>query len=213
MISAIILQHLHQRQSGIAQPAPLVHFFCSRSAAEPERSDARDILRSLAKQVSLTEKGDSLRLPLVQVYDERRNEAGHTGERPAPLTVEDCIDVICEVGRASPLRIVIDGLDECNSQQREILLDGLKQIRQRCRDVVKTLVSSRHEVDIAVYMEQGVSLEVTPQSNDEDLKQFVNARVEGFIEKWSTMHDDSADALEKLGEEITEKLMSGSQGM
>ncbi|OQE06082.1 hypothetical protein PENVUL_c020G06499 [Penicillium vulpinum] len=112
-----------------------------------------------------------------------------------------------------PFTIVIDALDECSSQQRRVLLEALEEIRQRCRDVVKIFVSSRHEEDIAVSFKKGEILEVTCQANNEDLKQFVETEVERFVKRWSTMHDESTAVLQKLGEDIKEALMTGAQGM
>ncbi|KAJ5150759.1 uncharacterized protein N7500_010948 [Penicillium coprophilum] len=181
----------------------------------PNEPTPQDIMRSLVKQISLTREENDCRVrcPLLKVYKSRQAEASHTGERPAPLTVEDCVEVICEIGRATPLTIVIDALDECSSQERRILLEALEEIRQRCRDVVKIFVSSRYEEDIAVAFKKGETLEVTFQSNHEDLKQFVEIEVERFVKRWSTMHGESDLALHKLGEDIKEALMTGAQGM
>ncbi|KAJ5611907.1 ankyrin repeat-containing domain protein [Penicillium herquei] len=212
-LAATVIQNLDQRNKGVAQTAPIAHFFCSRNPAEPERCDSQGILQSLAKQLSIVRDGSHIRRPLVEAYQKRKKEAGQIGEGPLPLTVEECIDIICEVGRATPLTIVIDGLDECSSHQREVLLGSLKEIRHRCRDVVKTFVSSRQERDIAVYIGKGEVLEVTPQLNDADLERFVRSRVEGFIKKWCSMHDESAQELQKLEEGITEKLLKSAQGM
>ncbi|KAJ5373354.1 hypothetical protein N7517_005360 [Penicillium concentricum] len=214
-LAAVIIQHLRQQSGGASQPAPIAHFFCSRNLAEPERTDPQDIIRSLVKQVSLTREGNVFRVrsPLLKAYKSRQAEASHTGERPAPLTVEECVEIMCEIGRATPFTIVIDALDECTSQQRRILLQALEGIRQRCRDVVKIFVSSRYEEDIAVSFKKGDILEVTSQTNYEDLKQFVEVEVETFVKRWSTMHGESIAVLQKLGEDIKEALMTGAQGM
>jgi hypothetical protein len=150
----------------------------------------------------------------VEAYQVRREDASHTGGSPAPLTVEECVEQICEVGRTTPFTIVIDALDECGSQRREIVLDALEDIRQRCRDIVKIFVSSRHEEDIAVHFGKGEIVKVTPAANDEDLKHFVKIQVEGFVKKWSTMHDESTVVvLQQLEKEITDVLVTGAQGM
>jgi uncharacterized protein YqfB (UPF0267 family) len=168
----------------------------------------------LLKQISLTEeKGVGVRSPLLEAYKSRQAEESHTGERPAPLSVEECAEVMCEIGRVTPFTIVIDALDECSSQQRRILLEALEQVRQRCRDIVKIFVSSRHEEDISVSFKKGEVLEVTSQANHEDLKRFVEVEVERFVKRWSTMHDESTAVLQKLEEEIKEALMTGAQGM
>lgn len=208
-----MIQHLHRHGSGASQPAPIAHFFCSRNSAEPERSDSQHILRSLTKQVSLIREEPYLRRPSVEAYQVRRDEVSHAGERPAPLTVEECIELICEIGRTTPFTIIIDALDECSSQQRRILLDALEEIQQRCRDVVKTFMSSRHEEDIAAYFGNGEVLEATSSANDEDLKRFVQVGVESFVKKWSTVHDEPTTVLQQLEKDIFKALVTGAKGM
>ncbi|GLA81291.1 hypothetical protein AtubIFM56815_004934 [Aspergillus tubingensis] len=212
-LSAIVVKYLHRQSSGISKPAPIAHFFCSRSPAEPERSDAREILRSLLKQVSLIEGERTIRLPSVEAYQVRRAEASHTGEKPAPLTVEECVELICEIGRGTPLTIVIDALDECSSQQRGIIIEALKEIRRQCRDIVKIFVSSRHETDIAAHFEGGEIFEITPTVTEEDISQFIRAEVHSFINKWSKLHEEPIPLLQRLEEEIIDKLVAGAQGM
>ncbi|KAJ9306207.1 hypothetical protein DTO217A2_4323 [Paecilomyces variotii] len=157
-------------------------------------------------------KGTSLRRPAVEMY-QKRQEASHIGERPTPLTVEESVDLICEHGRTTSFTIIIDALDECGSHQRRIVLDALEDIRQRCRDVVKIFVSSRHEEDIAVYLCNGEVLEVTSQVNEKDLKRFVKTHVENFVTRWSTMHDETTATLQQLEKDITNVLVTGAQGM
>ncbi|GLA57796.1 hypothetical protein AtubIFM55763_003038 [Aspergillus tubingensis] len=212
-LSAIVVKYLHRQSSGISKPAPIAHFFCSRSPAEPERSDAREILRSLLKQVSLIEGERTIRLPSVEAYQVRRAEASRTGEKPAPLTVEECVELICEIGRGTPLTIVIDALDECSSQQRGIIIEALKEIRRQCRDIVKIFVSSRHETDIAAHFEGGEIFEITPTVTEEDISQFIRAEVHSFMNKWSKMHGEPIPLLQRLEEEIIDKLVAGAQGM
>ncbi|KAJ9360367.1 hypothetical protein DTO027B9_1351 [Paecilomyces variotii] len=158
-------------------------------------------------------KGTSLRRPSVEMYQKRQEEASHVGERPAPLTVEETVDLICEHGRLTPFTIIIDALDECGSQQRGVILNALEDIRQRCRDVVKIFVSSRHEEDIAAYFRKGEVLEVTSQLNEKDLKRFVKRQTENFVRRWSTMHDETTAALQQLEKDITNVLVTGAQGM
>ncbi|GLA12779.1 hypothetical protein AnigIFM62618_008735 [Aspergillus niger] len=180
---------------------------------EPERSDAREILRSLLKQVSLIEGDKTIRLPSVEAYQERRAEASHTGERPAPLTVEECTELMCEIGRATPLTIVIDALDECNPQQRGIIIHALEEIRRQCRDVVKIFVSSRHEADIAAHFNGGEVSEVTASANEKDLNRFIGIQVESFVQRWSTIHEEPIPLLQQLEKEIREALVAGAHGM
>ncbi|RDH36215.1 ankyrin repeat-containing domain protein [Aspergillus welwitschiae] len=77
-----------------------------------------------------------------------------------------------------------DALDECNSQQRGIIIHALEEIRRQCRDVVKIFVSSRHEADIAAHFNRGEVSEVTASANEKDLNRFIGIQVESFVQRW-----------------------------
>lgn len=119
----------------------------------------------------------------MEAYQVRRDEASHAGERPAPLTVEECLELICEISQTTPFTITIDALGECISQQWRILLGTLEEIQQQCQDVVKTFMSSQHEEDIAAYLGNGEVFKVTSSANDGDLKRFVKVGVESFVKR------------------------------
>jgi hypothetical protein len=212
-ISAAVIQHLRLHSSSVSHPTPIAHFFCTRDTAEPERRDPREVLLSLIKQLSLTRDEDLIRRALVEEYQKRRQEASHVGEYPTSLTLEECVELICELGRTTPVTLVIDALDECNSQQRAVLLEALGDVRQKCRDVIKIFVSSRYEEDIAAHFGKGEILSVTAKSNEEDLKHFVGTQVGSFVKRWSTIHDETAGTLQQLESEINDTLVAGAQGM
>lgn len=211
--SAIVIQHLRLRGSSACHPPPIAHFFCSRDPTEPGRSDPREILRSLVKQLSLTRDKELVRTPLVEEYRKRRQEANHIGESPASLSVEECIELICELGRTTAITLVIDALDECSSLQRAVILKALEEVRQRSRDVVKIFLSSRYEDDIAAHVKKRQILSVTSKATDDDLKRFVAGRVSAFMKRWSTIHDEDADTLNALEKEMVDTLVTGAQGM
>lgn len=50
--------------------------------------------------------------------------------------------------------IVIDALDECNSNERQYLLDSIEQILQDSFSLVKIFVSSRDDQDIVCTLRQ-----------------------------------------------------------
>lgn len=212
-INTAVIRHLRQHSSNISDPAPVAHFYCSRDPAEPECSDPREIFRSLAKQLSLAGDGRFIRHQTVEKYQKRQEEARHAGETSASLAVEECTELICELGRTAPVTLVIDGLDECRLQQRAVLMDSFDEVHHNCRDVVKIFVSSRHKEDITGRYGNEAVFNVTSKANEADLEQFVKTHAEKFVKRWSAMHDETAETLQQLEKEITDTLIAGSQGM
>ncbi|SPB47113.1 unnamed protein product [Aspergillus niger] len=178
-----------------------------------QRSDAREILRSLIKQLSLSVSKDLMRTPVVEEYRKRLQEATYYGEGPAALSVERCTELLCELGQSAPIMLVIDALDECDSQQRTILQQTLEEMRQSCRDLVKIFVSSRYEEDIATGFRHKRTLCVTPRDTEDDLKHFIDLHVSRFVLRWSVLHSEASDKLQQLEKSLKETLNTGAQGM
>lgn len=211
---AAVIEKLRDQVRDPLSTVPLAYFFCSSNPTEPERRDAREISRSLVKQLSVTTNGEYLRDLTLNEFHVRRKEAERIGEPLAPLTTEECTNLICELGRSTPLVIAIDAIDELDSPQRSVLLSALQEIRTRSRDVVKVLVTSRNEKDIAGYLGDGLVIEMSEGNSAVDLKRFVNIKVDDFVKTWSLIHkEDTKETLKNLRREIADTLIGASQGM
>ncbi|KAI2821658.1 hypothetical protein CBS115989_2857 [Aspergillus niger] len=176
-------------------------------------NDAREILRSLIKQLSLSVSKDLMRTPVVEEYRKRLQEATYYGEGPAALSVERCTELLCELGQSAPIMLIIDALDECDSQQRTILQQSLEEMRQSCRDLVKIFVSSRYEEDIATGFRHKRTLCVTPHDTEDDLRHFIDLHVSRFVSRWAVLHSEASDKLQQLEKSLKETLNTGAQGM
>ncbi|KAI2970957.1 hypothetical protein CBS147323_3181 [Aspergillus niger] len=212
-IAAAVIRHLRLQASKVQHSLPIVHFFCSTNPAEPERSDAREILRSLIKQLSLSVSKDLMRTPVVEEHRKRLQEATYHGEGPAALSVERCTELLCELGQSAPIMLIIDALDECDSQQRTILQQSLEEMRQSCRDLVKIFVSSRYEEDIATGFRHKRTLCVTPHDTEDDLRHFIDLHVSRFVSRWAVLHSEASDKLQQLEKSLKETLNTRAQGM
>ncbi|RDH39372.1 ankyrin repeat-containing domain protein [Aspergillus welwitschiae] len=212
-IAAAVIRQLRLQASKVQHSLPIVHFFCSTNPAEPERSDAREILRSLMKQLSLSVSKDLMRTPVVEEYRKLLQEATYYGEGPAALSVERCTELLCELGQSAPIMLIIDALDECDSQQRTILQQSLEEMRQSCRDLVKIFVSSRYEEDIATGFRHKRTLCMTPRDTEDDLKHFIDLHVSRFMSRWAVLHSEASDKLQQLEKSLKETLNTGAQGM
>ena len=54
--------------------APIAYFYCVRNAAEPERADPDEIMRSILKQLSCSNSGLPVREPVAKIRLESEDE-------------------------------------------------------------------------------------------------------------------------------------------
>jgi hypothetical protein len=193
----------------VPNPAPVAYFYCSGNPAESERGKADEILRSLAKQLSVTRNEEYLLQPTVDEYQRRSSESNLSC--PETLTINDSIQLICELGRATAVTIVLDALDECDPEQRVLVLSALAEISLRCRDVAKIFVSSRYKEDIAAHLGNGKVLGITAESNQEDLQRYIAICVDRFLKTWSSTHNETTETLQLLQVELASSLISRAQ--
>src|SRR5436190_8121001 len=112
----------------VSSAAPLAYFYCIRNAAEPQRAEPEEILRSILKQLSCSELELPVREPVVQEYLKRTREADRDGSGIKKLNVEETTKLIISILGDTPATIIIDALDECQRERRHELLAALNDI-------------------------------------------------------------------------------------
>lgn len=200
------IEHLRSRSQ-------VAHFYCSKDWAEPERSDATQVLRSIVKQLSVLEDQSSVRPPVFQAFLKKKDDTDMSGKRLSQLEAKECVDLICELCETTPAILVIDALDECSSYQREVLLDNLDEITARAGDVVKVLIASRYEQDIAANFQHASHIEITPAANREDLHMYIETVVADFITRWCRIQQETEESKAEMFEKMTTTLTSDANGM
>jgi len=131
------------------QSPPPAFFYCSRNTAEPARSSAESIIASIARQLSSLQSGLPLLLPVVATYKKRESEGFASGS----LRIDESRALIIQLIEHYPLTtIIIDALDECDSDSRADLLETLETILQESSSMVKIFVSSRDDQDIVCHL-------------------------------------------------------------
>lgn len=120
LVSLVIEDALKRFNAG--QGPPPVYFYCSRNAAEAERSDPAIILGSIVRQLASLQPGLPLLSPVIEKWKKKGQGFSSKG-----LQVEESCDLILELIEEYPITtIVIDALDECDIEKRQCLLDALK---------------------------------------------------------------------------------------
>ena len=190
------------------QSPPPVFFYCSRNTAEPTRSNPDKIVASIARQLSSIQPEYPLLPPMVAAYRKREAEGFASGS----LRLDESLALIIQLVDHYPLTtIVIDALDECDSEKRGDLLESLETILKESSSLVKIFVSSRDDQDIVWHLQNYPNLELSSDKNKGDITSFVRAETQSLIQKRKLLHLSSNK--EELKEIIIEQVTKGANGM
>lgn len=200
----MIIQSLiraHEQQQG-SYP---IYFFCSRNTAELERADPEAILRSLMRQASDLPGGPPLHPTLEKRFDKRRVEGD--------ISAEEASEILINTIEGRPITyIMIDALDECDRQKRDILVDALKLVLTQSNSLIKIFVTSRdsHQ-DIVWSMDGFPALCIDATRNQGDIVQYVQHSVQRAIDKRKLLPTERVTASVKQA--IVDSLCNGADGM
>ena len=175
MLIAHVIEYLQARSSLETSPAPIAYFYCARNSTEPERADPEEVLRCILEQLSTSDEDQPVREPVVKAYLSRKKEA--RGRKPERLGLLETVQTILELLEANPAIIVIDGLDECDPMKRQALLNGLRTIIRKSKNLAKVLISSRDDHDLVYRLSKTPNLYIHATDNMEDIRKFVVTRV------------------------------------
>ena len=123
------------------------------------------------------------------------------------------MDLICELCETAPAILVIDSLDECSPNQRDIIVDSLDEITARAGDVVKVLIASRYNPDIAEGFQGATHIEITPSASREDMRLYIETVVSDLVRPWFKMHQDPDELKAEITQKMITALTSGADGM
>ena len=196
------------RRSEVGRGPPPVYFYCSRDAAEPQRSDAAAILSSIVRQLSCAEPGLPLLPPVVETYEKKGQGFNSRG-----LQIDDSCDIIKKLIEYYPVTtIIIDALDECNSEEREKLLDAVEGLlKDSSFGLLKVFLSSRDDQDIVCTLRDYPNVDVVASRNSADIEAFVREETNRLVKKQRLLRNSNAKRT--LVALIIDKISSGADGM
>ena len=204
--SSILIDRFIDDFEADRNPNP-TYFYCQRNSAEPERSNPEAILRSLVRQMSCLRPGGALLQPVRSLYDKRKKEGFAAGS----LNSDECTALILEMIKDRLMTtIVIDALDECDPDKRDVLLEALSKIVTDSTGLVKIFISSRDDGDIVLHLGECPNLKIQASHNQDDITRYVNSEVSKVIHsrKWRSGKVDK-----RLEQEIKLALIEKAQGM
>lgn len=177
------------------------YFYCERGSSNLR--EPISVLRSYVRQLSIVPcYPKCMQKELIELYQESRKQG-------VKLSTKICKDQIFTSANLYPRTILIlDGLDECDANERGALIKILAELIQHAKNPVKLFISSRREHDIAKQLEFSRIIEISARDNKEDIKKFVDERIEKTEEtgKWISIPQD-------LKNKIKNTLCAKSDGM
>lgn len=205
-----LVEFLRKEMSTNTASAPIAYFYCVRNAAEPERADPDEIMRSILKQLSCSKSDLPIREPVAKRYRDMKEEADDEGCEPAKWTVKECVELILGLLESNPATIIIDALDECDPIRRHELLLAFETIIQNSANVVKMFVSSRDDNDIVCRLAKSPNVFIRASDNGKDIECFVRSQVHQSIVDKRLLSGNVSDELKSR---IISILIEGAQGM
>ena len=189
------------------QSALPVYFYCTRSAAEPERSDPHAVLASILRQLSCVKPGAPILSPVIEKY-KRHGE----GFKSNGLDPDDSRDLIIRlIEDYSMTIIVVDALDECDPVRRQNLLDAFEHILKESVGLVKIFVSSRNDQDIVYTLREYPNMEISSDKNTADIKAYVETETMRLVRTGQLLRNSRAK--EKMTASIMKQISGGADGM
>lgn len=206
LVSIVIEDAKRRFEAG--QSPPPVYFYCSRNAAEPERSDPAAILSSIVRQLSCAEPGLPLLPPVVQKYEKKGQGFNSWG-----LQIEESCELITQLIEHYPMTtIVIDALDECDPEKRDMLLDAIENLLQNSSlGLMKVFLSSRDDQDLVCTLRVYPNLDLTSRRNSADIEAFVREETDRLVRKRRLLRNSKAK--EELKDLIIVEVSRSADGM
>ena len=191
------------------QNPPPPYFYCSRNAAESDRSNPDAVFGSLLRQLSCLQPGNNLPHSLVQKY-----KAQGKGFDSRGLDIEDSQDIIIELTYVHLVTtIVVDALDECDLETRFSLLNAFERILDESAGLVKIFVSSRDDQDITQVLRKHptVKIEISCHKNTSDIQRFVKCEIDTLVDQRRLLsHSRDKEQMQAL---LLNKICTGAEGM
>ena len=175
-----------------------MYYYCDY--ADPKTLHIERIMGTLLKQL----------LPNGQIPDDIQAKIPlHFGENQETLGGTELIDLVSLGLRlGSPVFVIIDGLDECEKETKQMMIGFLKRITHSSSMIVKCLILCREEDQLLRSFQATLSISVTSMALEGDIKSFVIGSVKSRIAS-----GDLRLRKPELEQEIVSELVTKAHGM
>ncbi|KAJ5704052.1 hypothetical protein N7493_011190 [Penicillium malachiteum] len=199
-LTSSVIDHIQDLLSDSPDHEGFAFFYCDRN--DTLRTQALSVLQSFVRQLSTTERSpESIRVKLRQAYNLARS-------RGSDFQFVQCKEQILESLNIYPRTIlVIDAMDECDSEKRYRLIDALRTFILECKNTVKIFISSRPDSNIKSHLASVPSVTISASDNHDDIEKFLDFELDRLAK------DEGIRVLGRMKTEIMAKLLEKCQGM
>ncbi|KAF8541975.1 hypothetical protein BDD12DRAFT_775371, partial [Trichophaea hybrida] len=182
----------------------MAYFYCNR--AEENRRHPESILNTLIQQLAQSDE-DSILKPVVDIYLERERK----GQKSSKLTLQESQELLIKITDIHPRTIIcLDALDEVEPRIRIVLLQSLKLLIEKSKNLVKIFATSRNDPDILQQFSMFPRIDVQPEDNSSDIDDFIKSKLKHAVDDSQMLHGDVSNTLQ---DEIFDVLRTRSKGM
>jgi len=182
----------------------MAYFYCNR--AEENRRDPDSILNALIQQLVQVDNERVLK-PIVDFYKDREQQ----GQTSSGLILPENQEMLIKITDIySQTTICLDALDEIDPDKRIDLLKSLKLVIEKSKNLVKIFATSRNDPDILHQFSMFPRIDVQPDDNAKDIREFIKSKVELAIDDAQLLQGNVSDDLRI---EICDGLGIRSKGM
>ena len=210
-LASAVVDSFLQESSGQVTPAPIAYFYCTKNSAEAERSNPDEILRSILRQLTVSNGSSStIHERVLQEYERRQAVAKADGFEIARLQAAEGVRLILVTTEANPATIVLDAVDEIQSSLRHVVLSALIQIVQDSLSVVKVFMTSRDDSNIHALLPNAAAIRIQNKFTQTDIAEFVQRKLSSAIQDRRILNGIVSDSLKQ---DLMSALIAGAGEM
>lgn len=195
VLASVIIEELREQK-----PAPVAFMYCKYR--DPQRNSMLDILRAILSQLLNAHQSDP-NLPDLSPY---YYDEGLAKDGVLLKSVKLCKSLVKLILRNIPKAyIVLDGLDECDSNQRKQILEFLIETIKSCDGQqpgsLRLLIFSRNEPDIKRHLGAETQISIMPENVESDIGIYVTYQSHLIKEQ----HDLEESEREYIAQHVTDR--------
>ncbi|KAH3974206.1 hypothetical protein HBI56_088980 [Parastagonospora nodorum] len=189
--------------------APLAYFYCNSSNPEPERQSTEGVLRSLARQLTVSSlPSRQIHNAVITLHQKSIQQIKIDGFGPAKFSISECVELILAALADNPATSVIDALDEVEEPKK--LVDALQAIISKSGNIFKAFMTTRDDPGVFAMLPTINNIRVTNEYNRTDIRSFTVHAVSSAISELKLL---MGNVTETLKVRLVEGLVSGAGEM
>jgi hypothetical protein len=199
-----VVEYYERRSKEHADPLP-VFFYCQRQT--DEQTKAQQILASILRQLCTIIR--DIPGPLAQKHRREEEIAFPSGPLDVGEIIQHFLSISHELPQPRLMLIIMDGLDELDIDEQDILLEALTTLMQDAQCLVKILVSSRQTPSFRDEGYEYLELKIEPRFIKLDIDAFVREEGRRYVKARSRFWRGTAPIQDEVEKVVNQTIEEG----